>query len=150
MKAPSDGDRPASVAISAVPVTSSSETAVNTSGVFVPPMARNNGRSRKRPPIRMTATANGGASNVMPRNVIRQAVVGQQRDDRDERNEGEVLEQQHGEGVAAGGRGEQVTLGQHRQDDGGGGHGQARAQHGGALPRRCLRSRSPARRALRR
>ena len=58
MKAPSDGERPASVAISAVPVTSRSATVVNTSGVLVPPMARNNGRSRKRPPIRMTATAN--------------------------------------------------------------------------------------------
>ncbi len=67
--------------------------------------------------------------------MIRQAVVGQQRDDRDKRNERQVLEQQHGEGIAAGRRGEQITLGQHRQDDGGGGHGQARAQHGGALPR---------------
>ena len=57
MKAPSDGDRPATVASKAVPATMSSATVVNTSGVFAPPMARNSGRSRKRPPIRMTAMA---------------------------------------------------------------------------------------------
>ncbi len=55
MNAPSDGDRPATVASRAVPVTISSATVVKTSGVFAPPMARNSGRSRKRPPIRITA-----------------------------------------------------------------------------------------------
>ena len=55
MKAPSDGDRPATVASEAAPATMSSATVVNTSGVFAPPTARNSGGSRKRPPIRMTA-----------------------------------------------------------------------------------------------
>ncbi len=57
MNAPSEADRPPAVASRAVPATMSSATAVKTSGVFAPPMARNSGRMRKRPPIRMTAIA---------------------------------------------------------------------------------------------
>ena len=57
MNAPSDGDSPPSVANVAAPTTISNATAVNTSGVFAPPIARNSGRSRNRPPTRITAIA---------------------------------------------------------------------------------------------
>jgi hypothetical protein len=46
MKAPSDGDSPAAETSSAVPVTMNNATAVNSSGVRAPPMARNSGGTR--------------------------------------------------------------------------------------------------------
>ncbi len=58
--------------------------------------------------------------------------AGQQRHQRDQRNERQILEQQHGEGVAAGGGGQQISLPQQRQHDGGRGQRQADAEHGGA------------------
>ena len=74
------------------------------------------------------------ACHVVPGDVVGQSVARQQRHQRDQRNEGEVLEQQHGERVAAGAAGEQVALGQHRQHDRGGGHRKARAEHDRARP----------------
>ena len=59
---------------SAVPATISSATVVNTSGVLAPPIARNSGRSRKRPPTRMTAIASDGARHVVPGHMVRHAV----------------------------------------------------------------------------
>ena len=48
---------PPAVAMKAALATTSRATMVNTSGVLAPPIARNSGRSRKRPPTRMTAMA---------------------------------------------------------------------------------------------
>ncbi len=56
-KAPSDMDSPAALASAAAPTTVSRARVVNISGVRAPPMARNAGRMRNRPPIRMATIA---------------------------------------------------------------------------------------------
>ncbi len=58
----------------------------------------------------------------------------QQRHQRDQGNERQVLEQQHGEAVAPGAALQQLALRQQGQHDGGGGHRQPRAHHHCARP----------------
>ena len=62
---------------------------------------------------------------------------------RDQRNEREVLEQQHREPVAPGAGLQQVALRQQRQHDGGGGHRQPGAQHHRARPADARQMRQP-------
>ena len=115
----------------------SSATAVKTSGVFAPPMTRNSGPQQEPAADKDDGDGSGGsACDVVPRDVIRHGLAGEQRHQCDQRDECEVLEQQAlAKRVTSGRRCEQVALGQHRQHDGGGRHRKSSAQHD--RPRPC-------------
>jgi hypothetical protein len=86
------------------------------------------------------ANRGGAAPHFEPGHVIR-PVTAQQRHQRHQRNEGEVLEQQHRKTVAAGIAVQQVPLGQHRQNDRGGGEREANAKHRCTCPCRTQKVR---------
>ena len=75
------------------------------------------------------------SGHVVPRDVVGQGVLRQQWHESHQRDERQILEQQHREPVAAGSALQHVRLGQHRQHDRGGRHRQPSPQHDGAGPR---------------
>ena len=100
MNAPSDIDSPASAASSAVPATISSDAAVNNSGVRAPPIDAEQRRHHEAPADQDDGDREGPPRHVVPREMIRQTMLRQQRHQRDQRNERQVLKQQHREPIS--------------------------------------------------
>ena len=86
----------------AVPATISSAAVVNTSGVRAPPMRRISGGIANRPPTRITATATAARATSCQGTWSGSVCCRQQRHQGDQRDERQVLEQQHREPVAPG------------------------------------------------
>ncbi len=104
------------------------------SGVRAPPIARKTQGTRKRPAQQDGADRADGIQDAAPGHMVHHRAAGEERDKRHQRDEGQVLEQQDGEGIAPCAACHQVAFGQHRQHDGGGGEGKAEPQHDCAVP----------------
>ena len=134
MNAPSDGDSPPSVASVAAPTTISKRDRGEHLRRLRPADRAEQRAQQEAPADQDHRDRRHRARHVAPRHMIRQRRARQQRHQCHQRNERQVLEQQHREAVAAGTAGQQLALGQHGQHDRGGRQRQPGAQHHRARP----------------
>ena len=126
-KAPSAIDRPACSKASAITSTRSRANAVKISRSRVRAMWRNTGRASRRPPPSVSTTTAHASAELLPGEPGAGLARAEQRQDREHRDHGDVLEQQHRERALAALRGERAALGQRRERERGGGK---RQRHG--------------------
>ena len=143
-KAPSAIDRPTAFISAAVATTSSSEAAVKISGVSLLAIQRSAGRSRRRPPRMMTAMVPIAlAAPSQPPPSPRAGGDGEERQQGEDRDRGDVLQQRDAEDRLARGRRHHVALGQHAQADRGRRHRQAEAADDREAPVDAAGERAP-------
>ena len=145
-KVPSAGLSPTACISSAMPTTSSSAAAVNTSRSFVLAMARKTGRTRKRPPPTIAATAAsttsaccqpGSAATPWASPPAADVQRREQRQHRQDRDDGDVLGQQDREDALPGVGSQAAGLGQALEHDRGRRHRDDEADGQRRLARRC-------------
>ena len=134
--APSDIDTPIVSMMTAEPITSSSAAAVNTSGL---PWRRDELQRRAHEQAAGRDEDHDRAERLGrdgPVTRVLQRRVREQRQQRDQRNHDDVLEEQHGERLAAVVRAELPALGERREHERGRRHRQPETRDDRGLPRK--------------